>query len=98
MPTKQKFVEQNPLNHVTDESIIGAELAGRILVFRPSSLKEEYQQLDRRFRADGGFGCNPSAIGRAVYGTALLDGEKARWDRDDFMGFAADTTPTKFIE
>ena len=92
------FVEQNPLNEITSERLVGTNLTGRILVFRPTALAERYQQLDRRFLAQGGFGCSPTAMGSAVYGVRLLDGEEARWERGDFMGFAADTTPTEFIK
>lgn len=36
--------------------------------------------------AEGGFGCSPSARGRAVYATCLGDGERTRWNREDFAG------------
>ncbi len=35
---------------------------------------------------EGGFGCSPESRGRAVYATCLGDGEKTRWNRDDFLG------------
>ena len=36
--------------------------------------------------AEGGFGCSPTASGRAVYATCLGDGEQTRWNREDFTG------------
>ncbi|MDR2089111.1 MAG: hypothetical protein LBP73_07120 [Clostridiales Family XIII bacterium] len=36
----------------------------------------------------GGFGTSPDAMGRALYVTNVFDGEKARFDREDFHGAA----------
>lgn len=69
------------------ESLIGQELEGKVLVMSPFTLKESYwQQKNQLWLATGGFGCSPSAAGRAVYATCLGDGEKARWNREDFIG------------
>lgn len=95
---KKSFAEENPINTITNEPMTGAQLKGRVLVFKPSALIESYRQKDRRFLAQGGFGCNPSAMGTAVYGVCLEDGEKARWERYHFMGFAADSTIPAHIE
>ena len=40
--------------------------------------------------AEGGFGCSPTASGRAVYATCLGDGEQKRWNRADFIGVLKD--------
>lgn len=69
------------------ESLIGQELEGKVLVMSPFTLKESYwQQKNQLWLATGGFGCAPSAAGRAVYATCLGDGEKTRWNREDFIG------------
>lgn len=69
------------------ESLIGQELEGKVLVMSPFTLKESYwQQKNQLWLATGGFGCSLSAAGRAVYATCLGDGEKARWNREDFIG------------
>ncbi|MDE7262168.1 MAG: hypothetical protein K2N78_08960, partial [Oscillospiraceae bacterium] len=41
---------------------------------------------DQLWLAEGGFGCSPTASGRAVYATCLGDGEQTRWNREDFTG------------
>ena len=61
----------------------------QLLVLKPSMLapwaKEPENQL---WIAENGFGVSPDASGRAVYATCLYDGEKARWNRADFIGIA----------
>ena len=60
---------------------------GKILVLHPDRVAPAYRQP--RFllwKATGGFGCNPTAAGRAVFTIALADGERVRWDRADFAG------------
>lgn len=60
---------------------------GRVLVLSPDILKEScWQPENQLWYAESGFGCSPTASGRAVYATCLGDGEKARWDRADFIG------------
>lgn len=63
------------------------EYEGRVLVLSSSALKERYwSQENQLWLATGGFGCNPNSSGRAVYATCLSDGEKTRWNRQDFIG------------
>ena len=65
------------------------DYTNQLLVLKPSMLapwaKEPVNQL---WVAKNGFGVSPVASGRAVYATCLYDGEKARWNRGDFIGIA----------
>ena len=65
--------------------------AGRLLIFKPESLKEEFRQPHfQYFYATGGFGCYPDKLGSKVFGEFLADGEECYFYRSDFLG-AADT-------
>ena len=39
----------------------------------------------------GGFGSHAGASGRGVFATCLSDGEKTRWNRENFVGVIADS-------
>ncbi|KAF5069984.1 hypothetical protein DSECCO2_227070 [anaerobic digester metagenome] len=63
------------------------DFEGRVLVLSPQVLKESHwSPQDQLWYATGGFGCNPDSSGRAVYATCLGDGEKTRWNRENFTG------------
>lgn len=63
------------------------DYTGRVLVVRPYQLKEECRTAQNQlWYGECGFGCSPTASGRAVYAICLGDGEKARWSRSDFIG------------
>lgn len=63
------------------------DLEGKVLVMSPFTLKESYWAPENQlWLATGGFGCVPTAAGRAVYATCLGDGEQVRWNRSDFIG------------
>lgn len=69
------------------DTMTGQELTGKVLVMSPYTLKESYWSPENQlWLATGGFGCSPSAAGRAVYATCLGDGEQTRWNRSDFIG------------
>ena len=69
----------------------GLNLEGKILVISPSRMNDKYKTPeDQLFMATGGFGCSPSASGRAVYGYFLKDDEHCRWNRDAFIGILKD--------
>lgn len=69
------------------DPMAGQELESQILVMSPFTLKESYWAPENQlWLATGGFGCNPTAAGRAVFATCLGDGEQTRWNREDFIG------------
>lgn len=60
---------------------------GKVLVMSLDTLWEScWDPRNQLWLGEGGFGCSPTASGRAVYATCLGDGEKTRWDRSDFVG------------
>ena len=73
---------------IKSNDITDVDLDGKIIVLKEGILDEQYQAIGYRLhRASGGFGCSPSAIGRAVFAKCLGDGEDARWSRSDFEGW-----------
>ena len=53
----------------------------------PDTLREGcWNSRNQLWYSEGGFGCSPTASGRAVYATCLGDGEQTRWNRADFIG------------
>ena len=86
--------EWNRLNlwntsHCIDNT--GINLEGKILVINPSRLSDKYKTPeDQLFKATGGFGCSPTAIGRTVYGFFIKDNEEACFGRSDFIGVMKD--------
>jgi hypothetical protein len=64
------------------------DIAGKVVVIRKDYLDPEYQNIDRRFKAEFGFGTKPFLAGLAVFGTFLVDGEEAGLERNAFAGLA----------
>lgn len=63
---------------------------GKLLIIRAESLKEEFRTPENQlFLASGGFGCDPNASGRKVFG-CFLDSEETHFQRSDFVGIIAD--------
>lgn len=74
-------------SHCTDE----ANYEDRLIVLKPSSLKDEYKSPEYQlFFARGGFGCDPALRGTAVSGHFLKDDEYAQFHRSDFIGVIKD--------
>ncbi len=64
-----------------------ADFTGKIAVLKTEILKDEYKTPDYQlFYCTDGFGCSPTASGRAVYGEFVKDGERVRYNREDFIG------------
>ena len=60
---------------------------GKVLVLSLGSLREScWDPRSQLWYGEGGFGCSPTASGRAVYATCLGGGERTRWNRSDFAG------------
>ena len=76
----------------------------QVLILSPDSLKESrWTPQNQLWYAYGGFGCSPTASGRAVYAVCLGDGEDIRWNRADFTGvlderFLPDWAREKLLE
>ena len=86
---QQTYAEYQALGLFSAEHCVPGSLdyTGKVLILRPNALKEEYwSDRNQLWVGETGFGCSPTASGRAVYATCLGDGEKARWDRADFLG------------
>lgn len=70
----------------------------QILVLKPEALSADYRQKRYQlFYATGGFGVDPTKMGRAVYGYFLDDGESTRMNREDFYGVLKDSLVTPEI-
>ena len=70
-----------------DSEAWNTSLIDRVLVLSPNILKEECWSVENQlWLAQGGFGTDPDARGRAVYAVCLADGEESRWNRQDFIG------------
>jgi len=72
-------------------SITGIDLEGKHVVLREDRIAAPYRDITwRTVLATGGFGCSPSAMGRAVFVEHLRDGDKGRFNRDDVERLASD--------
>ena len=86
---QQTYAEYQALGLFGAEHCVAGSLdyTGKVLILRPNVLKEEFwSDRNQLWVGETGFGCSPTASGRAVYATCLGDGEKARWERADFLG------------
>lgn len=86
---QQAHAEYQALGMFGPEHCGGADqdFTGKVLILRPDRLKDEcWSAQNQLWYGECGFGCAPTASGRAVFATCLGDGEKVRWNRTDFMG------------
>lgn len=66
---------------------MGGDLKGKIGVIRQDILSPEYRAASHQLMLiTGGFGCNPQAHGRKVYGVNLYSGKEESWLRAEIAG------------
>lgn len=67
----------------------GVDYTNQLLIMRSDSLADPYKKGEfQYFYAKCGFGCSPTAMVRKVFGFFVSDGEKAQFERSDFLGIA----------
>lgn len=90
-----QFLYQTYSEHLESQGMFSAkhcgeshqDYTGKVLVLRPSALADSCRDVKNQlWYGQSGFGLSPTSSGRAVFATCLGDGEKARWNRLDFMG------------
>ena len=83
------------INDCTDEDVYRTGLQGRFVILKPEFFKAEYRDEKYQLvKCCGGFGCDPSKIGNAIYVEEVNDNpESYRIERcnHDILGFAKDT-------
>lgn len=73
--------------HCLSEQHGAIDYTGKVLVMKPSMLKDKYKSPDYQlFMATGGFGCEVGKQGNSVHGYFLKDMEEATFRRNDFYG------------
>ena len=73
---------------IKSNSTLDVDLTDKIIVMKEKTLAKQHRLFENRFwKATGGFGCNPSALGATIFATCLSDGEQSRWRRGDFEGW-----------
>lgn len=59
------------------------DFTGKLALIRKGAINPAYHAPEQRLvRCEAGFGCNPTATGRAVYVEFIADGEDSRWNRN----------------
>ena len=67
------------------------DYTGKVLVLSTDTLREAcWSQKNQLWLAESGFGCSPTARGRSILCVCLGDGERTRWNRNDFVGVLKD--------
>ena len=91
---QQRYADLNLYDHRhrVEGNIHDQDFSGQLLIIRADVLKESVRSPENQlfFCNGSGFGCKPHSSGRAVYGEFLIDGEKTRFNREDFVGICDD--------
>ena len=78
-------------SHCISERDGQIDYTGKVVVIDPNIFKDQYKTPeDQLFFAEGGFGCQPNARGRKVFGQFLKDGEQTHYQRSDIIGVLKD--------
>jgi len=78
-------------SHRAEGDVHEQDFIGKLLILRADVLKESARMPENQlFLCNGGFGSRPHSRGRAVFGEFLIDGEKTRFNREDFIGICDD--------
>ncbi|MBQ4140192.1 MAG: DUF3849 domain-containing protein [Clostridia bacterium] len=65
------------------------DYTNQLLIMRSEALADPYKKGEfQYFYANCGFGCSPTASGRKIFGFFVADGERAQFERSDFLGIA----------
>ncbi len=88
LPVRHSALDDRPVE--INDCVPGgmdADIKGKVVAIRPECLLPEYHASRHQIMlATGGFGCNPDARGRAVFGTNLHTSGHERWNRSDILG------------
>ncbi|MFV0519986.1 MAG: DUF3849 domain-containing protein [Lachnospirales bacterium] len=96
-----QFHDELKLLNLWDKSQVNStdnlNFESKVMVVSPTALKENFRTRENQlvFCAYGA-GCMPEKTGKMVYGTFLKDGEKAQFQRQDFLGEAKDEFLSNF--
>jgi len=85
---RQAYEQLNLFDAKHCDSVFNFEtVAGHVLVLKPEMLLDEYKTPEcQLFLASHGNGRRPHASGRSIFGEFLVDGDKSRYWRQDFLG------------
>jgi hypothetical protein len=67
------------------KSIAGVDLTGKTVLLSAKCYRGT--EAERLFKCEGGFGCSPITMGRAVFGAWVSDGSKDRVERYEIVGY-----------
>ena len=90
------------ISDCTDESLSDTCIEGRYIILKEEFFKDEFKNKKYQLViAAGGFGCDPSKMGNAIFVKELFpDGESYRIERcnREILGIASDSTVAKYKE
>ena len=67
------------------------DYTGKVLALSTDTLREAcWSPQNQLWLAESGFGCSPTARGRSILCVCLGDGERTRWNRNEFVGILKD--------